>query len=416
MIEANNVMDKMLSLVKEHNKWRGECVNLIASENVMSPDCEKLYVSDLMHRYAEGVPYKRYYRGLQYVDQIEDLTQQEMKKHFGANFCDIRPLSGTIANYAAFAAISQRGDKILSLGIEHGSHVSHEKAGAAGTLGLEVDSLIYNDDCTMNAEKSCAKILETKPKFIVIGGSVILFPQPVKELREACDKVGAKIIYDAAHVLGLVASGVFQDPLKEGADIITTSTHKTFPGPQGGMILGNIDEQTAKKIQAAVFPQFSSNHHLHRMPALYGALREIQAFGKDYAEQIVKNAQTLAAELHNSGFNVLAKELGFTKSHQVLVNCGEPGSGGVAADTLEKANIILNKNIIPGDGISPKNPRGIRIGVQEMTRFGMKDEEMKQIARFIKRVILDKENPEAVGKEVSDFRKNYQTAKYVFQS
>ena len=406
----------MLSLVGQHNKWRGECINLIASENVMSPACEKLYVSDLMHRYAEGVPYKRYYKGLQYVDRIEDLTQQEMKKHFGANFCDIRPLSGTIANYAMFAAISQRGDKILSLGVEHGSHVSHEKAGAAGTLGLEVDSLIYNDDCTMNAEKSCAKILETKPKFIVIGGSVILFPQPVKELRQACDQVGAKIIYDAAHVLGLVSAGIFQNPLAEGADFVTTSTHKTFPGPQGGMILGNTDELTAKKIQKAVFPQFSSNHHLHRMPALYAALREMQAFGKDYATQIVKNAQALAQELDNIGFNVLAKSRGFTQSHQVLVNCGEPGSGGIAADLLEKANIILNKNIIPGDGIDPRNPRGIRIGVQEMTRFGMKEEEMKQIAKFIKEIVLDKRDPEAVRPEVADFRKSYQKAQYCFEN
>jgi glycine hydroxymethyltransferase len=266
----------------------------------------------------------------------------------------------------------------------------------------------------MNAERSCAKILEIKPRFIVIGGSVILFPQPVKELREACDKVGAKIIYDAAHVLGLIAAGSFQDPLREGADIITTSTHKTFPGPQGGMILGNVDEATAKKIQSAVFPRFSSNHHLHRMPALYGALREMQEFGKDYAAQIVGNAQALAQELHNCGFNVLAKDIGFTRSHQVLVNCGEPGSGGIAAEKLEQANIILNKNIIPGDGINPKNPRGIRIGVQEMTRFGMKEPEMKQIAKFIKEVVLDGRDPKEVGKEVSDFRKNYQTARYCF--
>jgi len=408
-------MDKIISLVEKHNKWRKGCVNLIASENVMSQKCEQLYVSDLMHRYAEGVPHKRYYQGLQYVDQIEDLAQAEFKKHFGANFCDIRPISGTLANYAMFAAISRRGDKILSLGIEHGSHVSHENAGAAGTLGLEVDTLVYNDDCTMNAERSCAKILETKPKFIVIGGSVILFPQPVKELREACDKVGAKIVYDAAHVLGLISAGIFQDPLSEGADFITTSTHKTFPGPQGGMILGNTDEATAKKIQTAVFPQFSSNHHLHRMPALYGALREMQAFGKDYADQIVANAQVLAQEMHNMGFNVLAKDRGFTQSHQVLVNCGEPGSGGIAAELLEQANIILNKNIIPGDGVNPRNPRGIRIGTQEMTRFGMKEDEMRQIAKFIKRAVLDKEDPEALGKEVAAFRQGYQTTEYCFE-
>jgi len=409
-------MEKINSLVKKHDLWRSECLNLIASENVMSPACEKLYTSDLMHRYAEGIPHKRYYQGLEYIDQIEDLAQEEFKKHFGANFCDIRPISGTIANYAAFAAISQRGDKILSLGIEHGSHVSHEKAGAAGTLGLEVDSLIYNDDCTMNAEMSCAKVLETKPKFIVIGGSVILFPQPVKELREACDKVGAKIIYDAAHVLGLISAGLFQDPLREGADLITTSTHKTFPGPQGGMIMGNVDEPTAKKINQAVFPQFSSNHHLHRMPALYGALREMQEFGKDYAGQIVKNAQALAEELYNYGFNVLAKDRGFTMSHQVLVNCGEPGSGGAAAQLLERANIILNKNIIPGDGVNPRNPRGIRIGVQEMTRFGMKEPEMKQIAKFIKEVVKDGRDPETVKPEVAAFRRGYQKARYCFEN
>ncbi len=409
-------MDKINSLLQRHNEWRGSCVNLIASENVMSPACEKLYVSDLMHRYAEGLPRKRFYQGLEYIDQIEDLVQEEFKKHFGAGFCDARPISGTLANYAAFAAISSRGDRILSLGVEHGSHVSHEKAGAAGTLGLEVGWLEYNDDCTMNAEKSCAKILEYKPRFIVIGGSVILFPQPVKELREACDKVGAKIVYDAAHVLGLIAAGMFQDPLREGADLITTSTHKTFPGPQGGMILGNVGEETQKKIQTAVFPQFSSNHHLHRMPALYGALREMQTFGKDYAGQIVKNAQALARELDDLGFNVLAKERGFTRSHQVLVNCGQPGSGGVAAAALERANIILNKNIIPGDGTDPRNPRGIRIGVQEMTRYGMKENEMKQIAEFIKRAVLDKENPETVGKEVAAFRTAFREIESSFGS
>lgn len=405
----------MSSLVSRHTQWRKNCINLIASENVMSLACEKIYVSDLMHRYAEGTAFKRFYCGLKYVDQIENLAEEAFKKHFGANFADLRPISGTIANYAAFSGISERGDKILSLGIENGSHVSHEKAGAAGFLGLEVESLEYNEDCTMNIEKSAAKILETKPKFIVIGGSVILFPQPVKELRQACDKVGAKIIYDAAHVLGLIAAGKFQDPLHEGADIITSSTHKTFPGPQGGMILGNVDERTAKTIQLRVFPGFSSNHHLHRIPALYGALKEMQEFGKDYACQIIKNAQALAQELAGYGFDVLGKSKGFTQSHQILVNCGEPGSGTFVSETLEKANIILNKNIIPGDGQSPKNPRGIRIGVQEMTRFGMKEQEMKKIAELIKKVVLDKKDPEKTGKEAADFRKNYQKIHYCFE-
>ncbi|MDD4625427.1 MAG: serine hydroxymethyltransferase, partial [Candidatus Pacebacteria bacterium] len=153
-------------------------------------------------------------------------------------------------------------------------------------------------------------------------------------------------------------------------------------------------------------------HHLHRIPALYGALREMQEFGKDYAGQIVKNAQALAKELAEYGFDILGKSKGFTQSHQIVVNCGEPGSGHIAAEKLERANIILNKNIIPGDGQSPKNPRGIRIGVQEMTRFGMKEEEMEKIGEFIKKVILDNKDPEEIGKEVADFRKNYQKIHY----
>jgi len=192
-------MRKILALLKNHNDWRGSCVSLIASENVMSPFCEDLYVSDLMHRYAEGLPFGRYYQGLKYVDEMEDLTQEKFKKHFQANFVDIRPISGTLANMAVFSALAERGDSILTLGVPGGSHVSHEKAGAAGMLGLKSFHLGFDGErMTIDLEKSKEKILKIKPKFIVIGGSVILFPQPVKELREICDQVGAKIIYDAA--------------------------------------------------------------------------------------------------------------------------------------------------------------------------------------------------------------------------
>lgn len=409
-----NFMDKLTSLVKEHDKWRSSCINLIASENVMSPVCEKLYVSDLMHRYAEGTPFRRFYRGLKFVDEIEHLVQEEFKKHFDANFCDIRPISGTIANYSAFSGISERGDNILSLGIENGSHVSHEKAGAAGFLGLNVDTLCYDDDLSMDVEKSVEKILAVKPKFIVIGGSVILFPQPVKELKEACDKVGAKIVYDAAHVFGLIAAGVFQNPLKEGADIITTSTHKTFPGPQGGLILGNIDEVAAKTIQLRVFPGFSSNHHLHRVPALYCALKEMQTYGFDYAKQIVKNSRALACQLAGFGFKVLGEKRGFTETHQVVVDFEKPGAGHDAAVKLEEVNIILNKNMIPGPGQSPKAPRGIRIGVQEMTRFGMKEDEMKEIAKLIKETVRGERGDEEIKKAVVSLRSGFQTVQYCF--
>ena len=408
-------MEKILSFLKNHNDWRNNCINLIASENVMSPFCESFYVSDLMHRYAEGLPFGRYYQGLKYVDEIENLTQEKFKKHFQASFVDVRPISGTLANMAVFSALAERGDSILTLGVPGGSHVSHEKAGAAGMLGLKSFHLGFDGkSMTIDLEKSREKILKIKPKFIVIGGSVILFPQPVKELRKICDQVGAKIIYDAAHVFGLITAGFFQNPLEEGADIITSSTHKTFPGPQGGIIIGNIEEELQKKIQKKIFPGVLSNHHLHRIPPLYFVLEEMKQFGGDYVSQIIKNSRALADELYNFGFNVLGKQNGFTKSHQVVVNVKNQNGGSAVAKKLEDANIILNKNIIPDDKADPENPRGIRIGVQEMTRYGMKEEEMKIIAGFIKETILDKKDIETIKNKVIKFRKNFQEVKYCF--
>jgi glycine hydroxymethyltransferase len=368
-----------------------------------------------MHRYAEGLPFKRYYQGQIFFDQIEDRANKDFKKHFKANFVDIRPISGTSANMAVFASLAKRGDKIITLGIGGGSHVSHEDPGAAGLLGLKVFHFDFDKDIfNINLEKAKEKILKIRPKFIVLGGSVILFPQPVSELKKICKKTGTKIIYDAAHVFGLVTAGFFQNPLKEGADIITSSTHKTFPGPQGGIILANIEKDLQKKIQWKVFPGVLSNHHLHRIPALHLTLLEMKKFGKSYAGQIVKNAKALAKELYSLGFDVLGKEMGFTKSHQTVVDVAKLGGGDFSAKKLEKANIILNKNIIPGDKIDPRNPTGLRIGVQEMTRFGMKENEMKKIAQFIKEVLVDKKSTEAVKKEVIKFRRNFKKLKYCF--
>lgn len=408
-------MKKMLILLKKHENWRRNCINLIASENVMSETTKEIYLSDLIHRYAEGLPFKRYYQGLRYFDEIEDLTIEAFKKYFKCNFVDLRPISGTLSNLAVFSALAKRGDKIITLGIQEGSHISHEKVGAAGILGLKVYHFDFDKKMNIDLEKAEKKILKLKPKFIVLGGSVCPFPYPVKELKPICQKTGTKIIYDAAHLFGLIFSGFFQNPLKEGADIMTASTHKTFPGPQGGIILGDIDENLQKEIRRKVFPGLISNHHLHRIPALYITLKEIQKFGKSYGKQIIKNAKVLAKILYDFGFKVLGKEKGFTESHQFCIDVKEFGGGDLVAKTLEEANIILNKNILPCDRLDPKNPSGIRIGVQEMTRFGMKEREMKEIANFIKEVIFDKKDPEKIKRKVIEFRRNFQELKYCFK-
>ncbi len=383
----------------------------------MSPYCEKYYVSDLMHRYAEGLPFNRYYQGLKYVDQIEDIAQKAFGEHFKADFVDVRPISGTLANFAVFSALAERGDKVMNLGIQGGSHVSHEQAGAVGVLGLDSEPLPFDAiNLKLDLPKIEEKILELKPKFIVMGGSVITFPQPIREIRAICDKTGTKIIYDAAHVFGLITAGKFQNPFEEGADIITASTHKTFPGPQGGIILGrNLDEKLIKKIQSKVFPGVLSNHHLHRIPPLYLALKEMEEFGDKYTDQILKNSQALAKALDNIGFEVLYKDRGFTQSHQVVVNVEKQGGGDLVAKKLEEANIILNKNIIPNDTDNPNKPKGLRIGVQEMTRFGMKEEEMRQIAQLIGKVVIEDQAVEEISKEIETLRGKFQEVQYCFK-
>ncbi len=204
--------------------------------------------------------------------------------------------------------------------------------------------------------------------------------------------------------------------MREGAEILTSSTHKTFPGPQGGIILGNTDDELWKKLQFKVFPGLISNHHLHRIPAMAITMLEMKEFGRDYAAQTVKNAQALGQAMHELGFRILAENRGFTKSHQILADVRENGGGTEASVSLEKANIILNKNILAWDSDdSAANPSGLRIGVQEMTRIGMRESEMKQIAELMKRVVLDRKSPEAIAKEVTEFRKPFQETHYCFK-
>jgi glycine hydroxymethyltransferase len=234
---------------------------------------------------------------------------------------------------------------------------------------------------------------------------------------ETIHSAGAIVGYDAAHVAGLIAGKQFQDPLKEGADVVTLSTHKTFFGPQHGGILSW--DKHADKIKKATFPGMVSNHHLHNVAGLAIACAEMLEFGKEYASQIVKNAKALGQALHQRGLNVLAEHKGFTQSHVILIDITKQGDGGMIEETLEKANIIINRNLLPWDikeGRHFMHPGGIRMGVSEVTRLGMKEPEMTDIAEFVKRVVIDKEPVESVRTDVAEFRSNYQQVHYCFEN
>jgi glycine hydroxymethyltransferase len=255
------------------------------------------------------------------------------------------------------------------------------------------------------------------PKIGMFGGSLFLFPHPVKELSNFMHDHGMYINYDGAHVAGLIAGGEFQDPLKEGADSMTMSSHKTLWGPQGGIIVSF--EKHADAIKKAIFPGNTSSHHLHHVAGKAIALAESLEFGKDYAKQVIKNAKALAEALVGYGFGVLGEKRGYTASHQIAVDVSKFGDGGSVEKNLEKANIILNRQLLPGDikaGRHYMHPGGVRIGVPETTRLGMKQSEMKEIAHFIKRVVVDLQAPRIVAKDVADFRKQFQKVQYAFDN
>jgi glycine hydroxymethyltransferase len=425
---------KLLEASRNHETYRDiECVNLIASEGLKSPAVRQMqaFSTDLEGRYAEGENdleghvKKRYYQGQKYMSPIEDYATDLMKSLFKCDWADVRIVSGTHANLATFKGLSlaAKNRKMVVTPLSCGAHISHDYTGLAGNvLGLENINHVYNiDEFNIDVDRSIDVIRAAKPGIVTFGGSLFLFPHPIKELRAVCEEVGAYVAYDASHVLGLIAGGVFQDPLREGADFITSSTHKTFPGPQGGVVMGSPTsprmEKAVKKIQFAIFPLSASSTHLGRLPALGIAALEMKIFGAELARQTVKNAQTAGQYLYENGVKVLCSSKGFTLSHQLAVDVCDFGGGKKVAQDLEDANIILNKNLLPYNNQNDRdNPSGLRIGFQDVTRRGFKEGDIKHLCDLMLNVIKGKQKPAEVKESVIALKKGFNQVKYGFQS
>ncbi|NIR86344.1 aminotransferase class I/II-fold pyridoxal phosphate-dependent enzyme [Candidatus Bathyarchaeota archaeon] len=418
---------KIFSKLKEHHKWFDNSIPLIASENIPSPAVREAIISDFGNRYAEGWPGDRVYAGCIYIDDVEFECMKLAKKLYKSKFADVRPISGVVANLAVYSAFTNPGDIMLAPSIPAGGHISHgkkEHSGTAGLVhGLEIEFYPFDaEEMTIDVDKTKQKIKELKdsnrlPKMAMFGGSLFLFPHPVKELADFLKSYDMHINYDAAHVAGLIAGGQFQDPLKEGAETMTMSTHKTLFGPQGGLVLGGKEHEEA--IKKATFPGLTSSHHIHHMAAKAVAFAEALEFGKDYAKQVIKNAKALGESLSDVGFKVLGESRGFTKSHQIAVNVLDYSDGGKVEADLEKANIIVNRQLIPGDIKAGRNyfhPGGIRLGVSEITRLGMKESDMKEIAEFIKKIVIEKKDPKRYVSKVKSFRKKFHKVHYCFDN
>ncbi len=402
---------------KKHTEWFSKSLPMIASENIISPAAREMMLSDFQDKYAEGPVGDRYYEGNKYVDNVEERVKKLARDLFGVEYADVRPLSGTNANQAVLMAFGGPDKKITATDVSDGAHISSAKFGSVGFRGMEPETYPFDvGEMNLDVEGTKKLIRDVEPDIALFGRSVFLFPPPLNELKDVFEEVGCKVWYDGAHVLGLIAAGKFQKPFEEGVDVMTGSTHKTLPGPQKGIVLANPDdEEEEERLSAGVFPGVLSNHHMHAVAALGVALAEHRKFGEEYAEQTVKNAKALGEALHKRGIKVLCENKGFTKSHTLAVDVEEHGGGETLAKALEKANIITNKNLMPWDDVeSAKEPSGLRFGSQALTRLGMKESHMDEVAELIKRVVVDGQRPGKVKEDVEEFRKNFQKIHYCF--
>ena len=407
--------EKTADLINKQDEWRDRCINLIASENVQSKKVRSFAGSDFTHRYAEGHPGERYYKGTNFIDQIESDLKLNLKNIFKCEHTEVRPISGTNSNEAIFSKFVNKEDIVMANSTPGGGHISHHRLGALGKFTKNIiDFPLTADGYHLDIEKTKDLINRIKPKMIVLGKSLFLFPEPITELRDVCEQNKTKIIYDGAHVLGLIAGKCFQDPLGDGALMVSASTHKTYFGSQRGLILSNMDDESWRKVDRGAFPGSSSNHHLGTLAQMALSTVEFMEFGDQYASQVIKNAKHLAVALEREGFCVAAKDFGYTESHQVALNVNEYGGGSLISTLLEQNDIILNMNMLPHEPLkNHNNPEGLRIGVAEMTRYGMNEPEMEKIAELMKEVVIEKKS---VKEEVNKLRDGYQDVKYSFDS
>jgi glycine hydroxymethyltransferase len=391
------------SIVEDHERWRlHQVLNLQPSENVMSEAARSLLATDFVHRYTLSARFapglgaaKNAYRGTRFTDQMESLGEELAREVFGVSHASLKPLSGHLAGFLMLQACTSRGDRIAVISSEHGGYDGYMPGFLPDYLGLQVDFLPFDmRTWNLDPKKAADAVLQTRPKLVLVGASLILFPYNLRWLRGACDDVNAVLAYDASHVLGLIAGGEFQRPFPEGVDILTASTHKSFPGPQGGMLLSNRADLFDRAMDTIMW-RTQDNAHWNRIAATAQVLLEMKSFGRAYATQVVANSQALGRQLDKWGFPVKFKDLGFSRSHQLLIDLDALKADWHLtpwefADRLEGNNLIV-------DAVG-------RIGTNEITRMGATEEHMQAIAGLMARAARG----EDVRKEVEEVRSGLQ--------
>jgi len=399
-----------LELLRQHEAWRADCLNLIASENAFSRSVLQVRSSDLEQRYANYLGRdraRRTYRGTRFVEQIEDRVDRQVKRVFHAQQVELRAISGQVAGAAIVAGLAVPGDRVLELTRADGGHQVAGRMVVLPLFDLEVHDLAFDPAAyNIDVDRALEQLERLQPRFVILGSSYFLFPHPVGALADAVHRHGGLILYDASHVLGLMAGGRFQDPLAEGADIVFGSTHKTFPGPQGGIIYGN-DQELIERASVGVYPALVTNHHLSRMPAMAIALAEMERWGRDYADAVIGNARALGEQLTECGVRMVAADRGWTASHTLLAIPDPSQEARAWSVALEAAGIITTAVPLP----AALGGQGIRIGSQEVTRRGALAADMGEIAALIARVLRG-EDPEQVAPVARALARRFSEIRY----
>jgi glycine hydroxymethyltransferase len=406
---------RVIDLVEDHDTWRRRrCLNMIPAENVLSRGARRLLDSDMAIRLTEGFPGDKEFpppRHNVHIDEIEGILIALTKQLFKVRHVEWRPVNTTMANTAAYAAMTEPGDTILVQAMDGGANMNYHPIAIPRVLRLKVAPMPATETFEIDPDRVRAQALVVRPKVLVIGGGTVLFPYPIAALRAIADEVGASLFFDAAHLSLLIATGHFQDPLGEGAHAMGLSTQKVLGGPVGGMVLTN-DDELAWKIRAFVFPVLLQTRDLNKYAAQAHAMAEMVAFGVDYAAQMVANARALARALESEGFTVIGGGHGYTATHQVVLDLAQFGAERFEI-ACQAANILVHKARIKGD-----DDRGYRTGsrltVQELTRLGMREKEMERVAVLIRRVALDGVAAGQIAAEVEELLQPFQRVHFSF--
>lgn len=395
---------EIFKLINQELQRQQDQIELIASENYVSEAVLRATGSVLTNKYAEGTPNKRYYGGCDYVDQIESIAIEKLKKLFGARHANVQPHSGSTANAAAYLALLQPHDKVLAMGLNDGGHLTHgSKVNFSGKI---YDFYHYNVDPNtylLDYDEILKKAIEVKPKLIVCGASNYSRAIDFAKFRQIADHVGAYLMADIAHIAGLIVAGYHQNPV-EYCDIITSTTHKTLRGPRGGIILTN-REDLIKKIDSAVFPGELGGPLMHAIAAKAIAFDEaLQPEFKTYIKNVIDNNKAFCEAFINKGYQIIANG---TDNHLFTINLFKKFNltGDLVENWLYQANIVVNKNMIPYDSNKPMNPSGIRLGTAAMTSRGLVESDFVQIADWIDQIIKAKGDLNVINKVKSEVKK-----------